>query len=385
MSAATHTQHMQRALELAAQARGRTSPNPMVGAVIVRAGRVVGEGYHRQAGTPHAEVHALRAAGDLARGATLYVNLEPCNHQGRTPPCTEALIAAGIAEVHMAMLDPNPLVNGQGRARLEAAGIRTVVGECAEPARELNEAFVTYITAGRPFVIGKFAASLDGKIATRTGESRWITGEAARLRGHELRDTVDAILVGAATVIADDPLLTTRRPGREVRHPLRVVLDSRGRVPLEARVLDPALPAKTLLAATAALPAERRAALESRGVEVLVLPADAQGRVDLAALLETLGRRQVTSLLVEGGGTVLASFFQAGLVDKVVAFLAPLVIGGQEAPSAVSGTGVAHLADAARLERVQVERVGEDVLVTGYLQTYPPSPPPETGGGSLAD
>jgi diaminohydroxyphosphoribosylaminopyrimidine deaminase/5-amino-6-(5-phosphoribosylamino)uracil reductase len=337
----------------------------MVGAVIVREGRVIGEGYHQQAGTSHAEIHALRAAGDQARGATLFVNLEPCNHYGRTPPCTEALIAAGLAEVHMAMLDPNPIVSGQGRARLEAAGIRTVVGECEAAARELNEVFGTFISTGRPFVIAKFAASLDGKIATRTGESRWITGESARQRVHELRDTVDAILVGVSTVITDDPLLTTRLPGRDVRHPLRVILDSRGRIPLDARVLDPALPGKTLLATTSACPAERQRSLESHGIELLSLPADDQGRVNLPALLAALGQRQVTSLLVEGGGTVLDAFFRARLVDKVLVFLAPLLIGGQEAPGAVSGEGSARLADAVRLERLRVERIGEDLLVTG--------------------
>ena len=360
--------YMQRALALAARARGRTSPNPMVGAVIVRDGLVVGEGYHQRAGTPHAEVHALRAAGEQARGATLYVNLEPCNHHGRTPPCTEALIAAGIAEVHMAMLDPNPRVNGQGRARLEAAGIRTFVGALEDEARELNESFITYITAGRPFVVAKFAASLDGKIATCTGESRWISGEVARRRTHELRDTVDAILVGANTVIADDPRLTTRLPDCEVRHPLRIILDSRGRVPPTARVFDPALPGQTLLATTPALPAAHRTDLEARGVEVMALPADAQNGVDLSALLTALGQREVTSLLVEGGGTVLGSFFQARLVDKVLAFLAPLIIGGRKAPGAVAGEGVGCLADAPRLERVQVEWVDQDLLVTGYPQ-----------------
>ncbi len=361
-----HRRYMEQALALAARARGRTSPNPLVGAVIVRDGHVVGQGYHQSAGTPHAEVHALQAAGALARGATLYVNLEPCSHHGRTPPCTEALIAAGIAAVHMAMLDPNPRVNGQGRARLEESGIRTFVGECEQEARDLNEAFITYITAGRPFVIAKYAASLDGKIATRSGESRWISGPPARQWAHELRDAVDAILVGTDTILADDPLLTTRRPGREVHHPLRVVLDSRGRVPLKAHVFDPTLPGKTLVAATAAFPAPRRAALSARGVEVLILPADGQGRVDLAALLAELGRREVTSLLVEGGGIVLGSFFRAGLVDKVLALLAPLIIGGHEAPGAVGGTGFAHLQEATRLERVRVEKVGEDLLVSGY-------------------
>lgn len=371
---------MRRALALAARGRGRTSPNPMVGAVIVRDAQVVGEGYHERVGTPHAEIHALRMAGERARGAVLYVNLEPCNHYGRTPPCTEAILAAGIAEVHMAMLDPNPLVNGKGRARLEEAGIRTVVGELEEEVRELNEAFITYMTTGRPWVVAKFAASLDGKIATRTGHSRWISGEEARRRVHELRDTVDAVLVGADTVIADNPLLTTRLPSRKGRHPLRIVADSRGRVPLEARIFDPALPGRTLVAATPAFPPERRAALETRGVEVLVLPAGQDGRVDLVAFLETLGRREVTSLLLEGGGTLLEAFFRAGLVDKVLAFISPLIIGGRDALAAVAGLGVARLEEAIRLERVRVERVGEDILISGYPRRERGTGAPESSG-----
>ncbi len=365
-----HQSYMQRALYLAALARGRTSPNPMVGAVVVRDGQVVGEGYHHQAGTPHAEVHALRAAGELAHGATLYVTLEPCNHFGRTPPCTDAVLAAGIAEVHMAMLDPNPLVNGQGRDRLEAAGVHTRIGEMEAEARELNEAFITYITHRRPFVTVKYAASLDGKIATCAGESRWISGEDSRRHVHELRDVTDAILVGANTVLADDPLLTTRLPGREAHHPLRVVADSRGRIPIDSHVLDPALPGKTVVATTKAFPPERRRVLVEKGVEVVELPSDEQGRVDLVALLLELGRRQVTSLLVEGGGTILDSLFRAHLVDKVLAFVAPLIVGGRQAPGAVSGSGFTHLAEAPRLDHLRVERVGEDILVSGY-PTWP--------------
>ncbi len=361
-----HERFMRRALELAGQARGRTSPNPLVGAVVVRDGQIVGEGYHQRAGTPHAEVHALRAAGELARGATLYVNLEPCNHHGRTPPCTEAILAAGIAAVHMAMLDPNPRVNGQGRNCLEQAGIATVLGVCQDEARELNEAFATYITAGRPFVIAKYACSLDGKIATRTGESRWISGEASRQWVHELRDTVDAVLVGANTVIADDPLLTTRLPDREGQHPLRIVVDSRGRIPLQARILDPALPGETLVATTPGLPDERLAALAERGIAVLVLPADEDGSVDLVTLMRALGQRQITSVLAEGGGTLLEALFRARLVDKVLAFVAPIVIGGQQAPGAVAGQGVARLAEAPRLQRMRVEQVGQDLLISGY-------------------
>ncbi|MBI3949504.1 MAG: bifunctional diaminohydroxyphosphoribosylaminopyrimidine deaminase/5-amino-6-(5-phosphoribosylamino)uracil reductase RibD [Acidobacteria bacterium] len=356
---------MRRALQLAERARGRTSPNPMVGAVLVREGRIVGEGIHPQAGEPHAEIFALRQAGEAARGATLYVNLEPCCHFGRTPPCTQALIAAGIAEVHMAMLDPNPLVAGQGRESLEAAGIRTVVGECEAEAQCLNEVFVHWITTGRPFVIAKFAMSLDGKIATRRGDSRWITGPAARQHVHELRDQVDAILVGANTVIADDPQLTTRLDKEDVRHPLRIILDSRGRTPLTAQVFDSTLPGHTLVATTPAMPARRRQVLEKRGIEVLVLSAE-DGRVSLSALLTVLGRREIASLLVEGGGTVLGAFFAQGLVNKVCAFIAPLIIGGCHAMTPVGGIGVDRLADALRLERVELQQLGTDVLIGGY-------------------
>lgn len=350
---------MERALRLAERGRGRTSPNPMVGAVLVKDGQIVGEGFHPQAGEPHAEVFALRQAGDRASGATLYVNLEPCCHHGRTPPCTQALIAAGVAEVHMSMLDPNPRVAGRGQAELEAAGIRTVLGEREAQARVLNEVFVHWIATGRPFVIAKFAMSLDGKIATRTGDARWITGPAARRYVHRLRDQVDGILVGVETVIADDPQLTTRLEKMDVRHPLRVILDSKGRIPPTARVLDPALPGQTLVATTEAT------SLMDSGVEVLTLPAD-DGRVNLEALLTTLGQREITSLLVEGGGTVLGSFFTHGLVDRVLAFVAPLIIGGREAPTSVGGAGAARIAEAWRLERVQVQRLGPDVLISGY-------------------
>ncbi len=358
--------YMARALELAARARGRTSPNPMVGAVLVKDGEIVGQGFHLRAGEPHAEIFALRQAGKRARGATLYINLEPCCHYGRTPPCTEALIQAGVAEVRMAMEDPNPLVRGKGRAALEAAGIRTFVGEHEAQARQLNEAFIKYITTGRPFVTVKFAMSLDGKIATSTGESRWITGKAARQRAHELRDVSDALCVGVNTLLADDPRLTTRLDKPDVKHPLRVILDSQGRAPLAARVFDPALPGKTIVATTQTMSAPHRTALEAQGVEVWVLSSDDQGRVDLAALLDRLGERDATTLLVEGGGEVLASFFEKRLVDKVLAFVAPLIIGGHDAPTPVRGAGAPRLADALRLEQVSVERVGEDVLIVGY-------------------
>jgi len=363
----TTPEPMRLALELARRGLGRTHPNPPVGAVIVRDGRVVGRGYHPKAGEPHAEIFALREAGDAARGATMYVTLEPCVHHGRTPPCVDAILAAGIAEVHIATLDPNPVVHGQGVAKLRAAGVKVVLGEGEADAQRLIEGFAHWVRTRRPWVVVKYAMTLDGKIATRTGHARWITGPQARVWVHRLRDQVDAILVGRGTVEADDPRLTTRVPGATtVHHPLRVVLDSRGRAPLTARVFAADLPGQTVLAATPALPPARRAAFEAQGVEVWTLPAGADGRVSLPALLDALGARGITTLLVEGGPTVLGAFFDAGLVHKVHAFVAPVVFGGA-APSAIGGWGVARADQAPRLRAVTIERLGDDLLVTGYL------------------
>ena len=360
---------MQCAIALAARGAGHTSPNPVVGAVAVCGGRVVGEGYHRRAGEAHAEVEALRQAGESAAGATLYVTLEPCNHHGRTSPCTEAIIAAGIAEVYYAVPDPNPRVAGRGHQRLVNAGVVVHIGPGTQEASHLNRFFFHYITAGRPYVIAKFAASLDGKIATRTGESQWITGSEARLAGHQLRHLCDGIVLGAGTAIADNPHLTTRLPNNpSPRHPLRILLDSRGRVPLSVRLFDPALPGRTLVATTAAMPVSRCQALTARGVEIVVLPVTARGRVNVSALLDELGRRELTSLLVEGGGELLGSFFAAGLVNEVWAFLAPRIIGGEDAPGPVGGQGVARLADAFALAGLSTERIGPDILVRGHLQ-----------------
>jgi len=354
---------MTRALELARTAKGRTSPNPPVGAVVVRDGEIVGEGFTQPPGSWHAEVLALRQAGDLARGAKLYVTLEPCCHYGRTPPCTRSIIEAGVAEVHMAMLDPNPIVCGQGRAELEAAGIRTSVGDGEEIAAGIVEAFTKFITTGLPFVTAKFAMSLDGKIATRTGQSRWITGEGARLLVHRLRDAADAVMVGVGTVLADDPLLTVRLPLRERRdgrQPWRVVVDSRGRTPLTARVLGADAP--TIVATTEASPPEWRRQLAHLGAIVLELPAK-EGHVDLKQLLVALGKRGLIDILVEGGSGLLGSLFAQRLVDKVLAFVAPLVIGGTSTPGPIGGDGVQTLDEAPRLRTEQVERVGDDILI----------------------
>ncbi|MDN5348040.1 MAG: diaminohydroxyphosphoribosylaminopyrimidine deaminase [Clostridia bacterium] len=363
----TDESYMQRALELARLGLGRTSPNPAVGAVVVSRGEVVGEGYHQKAGTPHAEIHALQAAGSRAKGATLYVTLEPCCHFGRTPPCTKAIIAAGIRRVVAAMPDPNPRVSGKGLAELREAGLEVEVGVLAQEAQELNEAFIKYITSGRPWVTMKMAVSLDGKIATFTGASRWITGPESRLKAHQMRDTHDVVLVGIGTVLADDPLLTTRLPGGRGRDAARVILDSRLRIPLEARVVRLASPAPTLVATTAAAPPEKLAILQGKGVEVLILPSE-EGRVSWPALLEALAARGWTSILIEGGAEVNASALAAGVVDKVVAFIAPKIIGGRSAPGAVGGEGAALPDCAWQLERIKLDRCGDDIMLTGYLR-----------------
>jgi diaminohydroxyphosphoribosylaminopyrimidine deaminase/5-amino-6-(5-phosphoribosylamino)uracil reductase len=356
--------YMQRALALAGRALGQVSPNPAVGTVLVRDGRVVGEGFTRPPGGPHAEVVALEQAGEAARGSTLYVSLEPCCHVGRTPPCTEALIAAGVAEVHMAMLDPDANVNGRGRKALEAAGIAVQVGEREEEARRLNEAYIKHRTTGLPFVIAKFAASLDGRIAAASGDSRWISGPQSLEWAHEQRTTVDAIMVGANTILVDNPQLTARPGGRESeRQPLRVVVDSAGRTPANARVLQG--PGRALIATSGRSEPSWRQALEAAGAEVLVLLGDGDS-LDLEALLKALAERGVLSLLVEGGGILLGSVFDQGLVDKVQAIIAPMIIGASEAPAAVAGRGAQRLAEAWRLRELTVERLGEDILVIGY-------------------
>ena len=440
--------YMKLALKLAAKGAGWVSPNPMVGAVLVQQGQVVGRGYHRRVGAPHAEVEALRRAGDAARGADLYVTLEPCNHHGRTPPCTRAILAAGVRRVIMATPDPNPRVAGQGAAFLSSHGVEVEAGALAEEARRLNEAWFKWTETVLPFVIAKAACSLDGKIATAGGESQWLTGEAARAFGHRLRHECDAILVGIDTVLADDPQLTTRlgrgrkmvggegqglfrkwplppspKPplptpygyggtgvppvhwqGRSVKDmeqpspaalsektrqnrrfseltenrkpktensgkdPIRVVLDSRLRIPLTARLLHLDSPAPTWVACTEGAPKDKMKALKELGAEVLVLPAAPEsGRVSLPALLKLLGRQQVQSLLVEGGAEVLGAFFEAKLVDKFYFFYAPLFLGGQEAPGVLGGRGIAHLKDAKQALNLTSRKIGPDLLITGYL------------------
>jgi diaminohydroxyphosphoribosylaminopyrimidine deaminase/5-amino-6-(5-phosphoribosylamino)uracil reductase len=360
--------YMEQALSLAKLALGQASPNPAVGAVVVKGDEVVGQGYTQPPGSHHAEVIALKQAGEQAGGGVMYVTLEPCCHHGRTPPCTEAIISAGISQVHMAMLDPNPLVSGRGRDELQQAGIKTYLGEHEEEAKEINEAYIKFITTGLPFVTAKFAVSLDGKIATKKGDSRWISAGEARKYVHCLRHISDAIMAGVNTMLADDPHLTTRcsggKGGTARKQPLRVIVDGEGRTPLTARVFSE--PGKTLLALGRMATPKEKAAFAEVGAEMLELPA-AEGLVDLEKLLRALGEREITSVLVEGGGILFGSLFDQGLVDKVIAFTAPIIIGGAEAKTAVAGRGVDSVADSFRLERVRVEKLGDDLMVSGYV------------------
>lgn len=364
-----HMEYMEQALSLARLALGQVSPNPAVGAVIVKDGVVVGQGFTQPPGSAHAEIIAMEHAGEAARLATMYVTLEPCCHHGRTPPCTRTIIASGVSEVHMSILDPNPIVSGRGKAELESAGIKTFLGEGAEAAGEIIEAYGKFITTGQPFVTAKFAMSLDGKIATRTGDSKWISDEESRRYVHNMRYQADVIMAGVNTLLANDSRLTFRsgagRGGTAHRQPIRLVVDSHGRTPPSARVFNE--PGITLLAIGPAVEDNKRVALQSAGAELLELPL-LNGEIDLAQLFEVLGRRLVTSILVEGGGILLGSLFDLELVDKVVAFIAPMIIGGKDARTPVAGLGVAKIAEAIKLERHRLTTIGKDVMLSGYVR-----------------
>lgn len=354
--------YMRRALELALLAEGDTSPNPMVGCVIVNdAGEIVGEGYHHKAGQPHAEVNALRAAGSQAAGATAYVTLEPCSHYGRTGPCCRALADAGVRRVVAACKDPNPKVAGQGLAYLAKAGVEVASGVCEAEALRLNENFFTWITEERPFISLKYAMTLDGKIASSIGDSKWITGVEARTYAHRLRKQHDAVLVGIGTVLEDDPELTTRLV--KGKNAVRIVLDSRLRVPLTAKVLDGAAP--TIVATGMDVNPTKLAAVKYLpNVEVVQLSCGAGG-VDLHCLMKELAARQLTSLLVEGGGSVLGAFKDAGLGNRVYAFIAPIIIGGAGALSPIGGAGSELISEGWQLDGLEYMQLGSDVLLTG--------------------
>lgn len=363
-----HEEYMRMALDLAAKGAGYVSPNPMVGAVVVKDDRMVGCGYHQAVGGPHAEVNAIDDAGDMARGATIYVTLEPCNHHGRTPPCTQKILDAGIRRVVAAMADPNPHVTGSGNAYLQSRGIDVTCGVCEAEAVRLNESFIKYIHSHHPFVVLKMAATLDGRIATRTGDARWVTGPQARAFVHQMRHEMDAIMVGLGTALADDPELTARlEKGRGV-DPVRVVLDTCLKLPPTARMLNPSSGSHTLVVCGPDAPAQNKNRLKEKGARLLEVPLK-EGRIDLKVLVEQLGAKGITSLLVEGGAQVAGSALQSGIVDKVHFFYAPKILGGDDGIPLIGGQGPEKMKDCIPLRSTSVGRVGEDILVTGYLNS----------------
>jgi diaminohydroxyphosphoribosylaminopyrimidine deaminase/5-amino-6-(5-phosphoribosylamino)uracil reductase len=360
-------EYMRQALSLAKLALGQASPNPAVGAVIVRDGEIVGQGYTQPSGFAHAEVMALNQAGDKARGAVMYVTLEPCSHQGKTPPCAKAIIESGISEVHMATIDPNPIVSGRGEERLVREGIKTYVGEMEEEARQIMEAYIKHITTGLPFVTVKYATSLDGKIATRSGDSRWISSEESRRYVHYLRYISDAIMAGANTVIEDNPRLTCRyagKGGEAKKQPIRVIVDGKARTSDKSQVFNE--PGKAIIVIDKKVEPEKKAVFAGIDVEIMELTSK-KGILDLHRLMKNLGERGITSVLVEGGGILLGSMFDQGLVDKVIAFVSPVIIGGQDAATAVAGNGIEKVVDAIKLERVTTEKFGDDIMISGYV------------------
>ncbi len=358
--------YMQMALDLAAQGTGFTSPNPLVGAVVVRGQKVVGRGYHERFGGPHAEVNALQQAGDQARGATLYVTLEPCNHTGKTPPCTEKILSAGIRRLVVAMTDPNPGVKGGGNAYLHRSGIDVVAGLEEDAARRQNAFFIKHIRTGLPFVILKCAATLDGRIATRTGDAHWVSGPQSRQFVHELRHAVDAILVGVDTVKIDDPRLTTRLPDGNGCDPTRIILDTNLSIPLNARVLTQTSSAETILVTGPNVDAAARSRVLAGGARVLTSPCR-DGQIDMNALMKTLGAEGIASVLVEGGSRISGSALRSGIVDKIYFFYAPKLLGGDDGIPICRGQGQERMQDCLNVDTVTVHRFGSDVMIEGYL------------------
>lgn len=356
--------YMRLAMQLAGNAIGRTSPNPLVGAVIVKDNRVVGCGWHRKAGTPHAEVHALNQAGELAQGADVYVTLEPCAHYGKTPPCAKALVEAKVKNVYGGLLDVNPKVAGKGFKILEDAGIHVEYGFLQDELRKQNEVFFKWIEHKKPFVVLKAAMTLDGKIATATGQSKWITNETSRAYGYKLRDIYDGIMVGINTVIEDNPMLTARVDGG--KNPIRIVVDSSLKIDINANVVQDKS-AKTIIATTDKADKDKILKLQAQNVDVIVVDKDENDKVDIEKLLNILGQQNICSILVEGGATLSGSFVAKKLVDKVYFFIAPKIIGGKEAKTPVAGTGILNLQEALALKDIQVEKLDEDILIIGRV------------------
>lgn len=358
---------MERALTLAKLGWGKTRPNPLVGAVIVKEEKVIAEGYHHYYGGDHAEVDALKKIKFLAKGAAIYVNLEPCSHYGKTPPCVEAIIKSKAKKVVVALQDPNPQVAGRGIKILREHGIEVVLGVLEEEARKLNEIFIKYITTSKPFCILKTAMTLDGKIATSNGDSKWITEEDARAYGHHIRDRVAGIMVGISTVLADDPQLNTRIPNKEGNQPVRIIVDSKLRIPLEVNVVKTAKQQPTLIATTNKAPKEKIEELAKLGVEVLMIK-EKNEKINLESLMVQLGQRKIDSILLEGGGTLNYSALDVGIVDKVMCFIGPKIIGGRNAITPVEGTGKSLIKDAFIVEDISLEKFQKDILVEGYIK-----------------
>lgn len=361
--------YMEKALKLAAQGEGYTSPNPLVGAVVVKDDEIVGKGYHKKAGEPHAEVHALNQAGEKAAGATLYVNLEPCCHLGKTPACSLKIINSEISRLVVAMEDPNPIVAGKGIKDLEEAGIEIKTGVLEQKAKELNEIFIKYMTEEEPFVYLKTGQTLDGYLATRTGDSRWVTNEEARKYGHQLRHKVDAILVGVGTVISDNPRLTTRLDDKAGKDPIRIVLDSKLRTPIDANIINEDSESPTLLITTKDYDRNKYKKLnELNNLNILVLAKDENGRIELKQLLKELYQKEITSVLVEGGGKVNHSFLKMGLIDKLYCFIAPKILGGNDGIASFNGPGVKKMNNAYELENIDYEFLDGNILCKGEIR-----------------
>ncbi|MGA1840334.1 MAG: bifunctional diaminohydroxyphosphoribosylaminopyrimidine deaminase/5-amino-6-(5-phosphoribosylamino)uracil reductase RibD [bacterium] len=363
--------YIKMALKLAEKGRGRVSPNPLVGALVVKGDHIVGQGYHARYGDKHAETKALEEAGSEAKGATIYINLEPCCHHGQTPPCVDEIIKAGITKAVISVKDPNPIVNGKSIEILKNKGIEVKLGILEKTASKLNEFFFKYITTGTPFITLKSAMSLDGKVATKTGESKWITSDVSREYVHQLRNQMDATLVGIETILRDNPRLTTRLKNSKGRDPIRVVIDSLLRIPIRMRIFTQESDAGNIIITTINAPIDRIKKIESSGAKVLFVKPKGRNRVDMQAMAEELGKLQITSLLIEGGPGINASAFQEGIVDKVIMFIAPIIIGGKIAPSAIQGDGIAKLEEAARIRNIRIERLGNDLMVEGYVEKPP--------------
>jgi diaminohydroxyphosphoribosylaminopyrimidine deaminase / 5-amino-6-(5-phosphoribosylamino)uracil reductase len=359
--------YMERALELAKMGSGHTNPNPLVGAVIVKAGRIIGEGYHQCYGSHHAEVNAFINATEDVGGATMYVTLEPCSHYGKTPPCAEAIVKNKIKKVIIGLKDPNPIVSGRGIKILEDNGIEVVTGMLSEEGKKLNEIFLKYITTKMPFCLMKTAMTLDGKIATYTGDSKWVTGELSREYVHQLRHRVAGIMVGMGTILSDNPSLTTRVKDGDESDPIRIIVDSGGRIPLEANVLNLKSKARTIIGTTEKAGKTKIKALEEKGAEIIITPAK-NGRVDLMFLMKALGERKIDSVLLEGGSELNYSALEEGIVDKVNVFIAPKILGGNTAKTPVGGEGISNIKDAILLKGIDIKRFGDDIMIEGYIE-----------------